>query len=534
MKKILIALLLLLSLTLVACNEKTPVGTEAPKTEEKTPVGTEAPKTEEKTPAATQTPEATKPEVTPTPEPEYPSSIDILKDNVAVEELDVLVGDSFQLSVSGLENTEVSWSSSNESVLTVDNFGNVAVLKKGTVIIEVTVEGHPYLNDSIFVTAGNKVEQVGVGTGLNKDNPIFLGNEGEDEPIEIYFLEMQHIYADSIFIKKGNVEVLIDAGWEYDGLYIDTVLTQYCADDRLDLFMVSHSDGDHVDGIANALKNVENISMMVDYGGAGSGNVLLTRNKYKEKGMIYHSAYDSVNELNGAASRYYLTEDFYVDILDTGEYITSNETTASNPHSLAVIFYYKNFSFFTAGDITSSSEASLLKNEDLPEVTLYKASHHGSHGSNSQELLDTLNPKAVAISAARANQYNAEPGAPQSGRTYNLNGASGHPAAEAIERIYKAPNISQNLNVYWNAVNGTMKFTSYGKNDFIFTGSTPIKGYYDLTLTGGAAVWNEELQDFENRVTGEENFKLHESKVFQFRDYVKYLPAWAQKEYFGA
>ena len=138
----------------------------------------------------------------------------------------------------------------------------------------------------------------------------------------------------------------------------------------------------------------------------------------------------------------------------------------------------------------------------------------------------------MAISAARANQYQATPGKPQASNTYNLNGASGHPAAAAIERIYKAPNISQNLNVYWNAVNGTMKFTSYGEDDFTFQGSATMKGYYDLTLTGGNPVWNEALGDFENKVTGEENFRLHETKVFEFRDYIQYLPEWAKKEYF--
>ena len=29
-----------------------------------------------------------------------------------------------------------------------------------------------------------------------------------------------------------------------------------------------------------------------------------------------------------------------------------------------------------------------MRNETLPEVTLYKASHHGSNGSSSQELLE--------------------------------------------------------------------------------------------------------------------------------------------------
>lgn len=455
--------------------------------------------------------------------------IEIMKDNVLIEELDVIVGDSFNLSTNLSSTSDLVWTSSNKQVVTVDMNGNVDVLSKGQVVLSVTVKDTPYITDSIYVSSSNKVEQTGVGSGT-KDDPIFLGNEGEDEPIEVYFLEMQHIYADSIFIKKGNVEVLIDAGWQYDGNYVNTVLTQYCADDRLDLFMVSHSDGDHIDGIANALKNVDNISLMIDYGGVGTGNVLATRKKYTAKDMIYHSAFDCINNLNGATSRYYLTEEFYFDILNTGNYLAPTGTSASNPYSVAVIFYYKNFSFFTAGDITTDTEEKLLVNEDLPEVTLYKASHHGSHGSNSQELLDTLNPKAVAISAARANQYQDTPGAPQKDKTYNLNAASGHPAAAAIERIYKAPNISQNLNVYWNAVNGTMKFTSYGENDFIFTGSKTMKGYYDLSLTNGKPVWNDELNDFENKISGEENYKLHETRVFQFRGYTKYLPQWAQNE----
>lgn len=462
------------------------------------------------------------------------NSIEITKNAVAIDELDVVVGETSAVSATlndGL-NASIVWQSSNPEIVSVDKYGNLTVNKKGEVVISAYVASYPYLTDSIYVSAGEKVEQLGVGTGKTPEDPIFIGNEGEDEPLEIYFIEMQHIYADSIFIKKGNVEILIDSGYEYDGEFVNKVLTQYCTDDRLDVLMASHSDGDHIDGMKVALSTVKNISLMVDYGGSGSGNILAARNKYIPLGMKYYSAYDSVNGLNGASKIYYLTDEFYFEVLNTGQYITSNEGSAGNGESLAVIFYYKDFTFFTAGDITTATEAQLLRNEALPEVTLYKASHHGSHGSNSQELLDTLNPKAVAISAARANQYQATPGKPQATNTYNLNGASGHPAAAAIERIYKAPNISKNLNVYWNAVNGTMKFTSYGEDDFTFQGSATMKGYYDLTLTGGNPVWNAELQDFENKVTGEENFRLHETKVFVFRDYIQYLPDWAKKEYF--
>ena len=88
------------------------------------------------------------------------------------------------------------------------------------------------------------------------------------------------------------------------------------------------------------------------------------------------------------------------------------------------------------------------------------------------------------------------------------------------------------IDAFWNAVNGTMKFTSEGDDDFTFQGSATMKGYYDLTLTDGVPVWDDSINDFKNKVTGEENKKLHETKVFQFRNYVPLLPQWAQDEYF--
>ena len=193
-------------------------------------------------------------------------SIEIYKETVNVDELDVYVGDEFTLKtqINNDLKAEVTWESSNPSVISVDSQGNVKALKSGNVVITVSVKNSPFITDSIYVNATEKIQQLGVGSGFSKDDPIFIGNEGEDEPLEIYFIEMQQIYGDSLFIKKGNVEILIDAGYEYDGKFVDKVVTQYCTDGRLDLLMATHSDGDHIDGMANALKNVDRISLMVD------------------------------------------------------------------------------------------------------------------------------------------------------------------------------------------------------------------------------------------------------------------------------
>ena len=108
----------------------------------------------------------------------------ITKDSVVVEEIEVLVGDTFQLDlqINGNAGSKINWESSNPEILSIDDEGNVTVKDNGKVVVTAEVNGIPYVNDCIFVTANNKVEQLGVGSGLTKDDPIFLGNEGEDEP----------------------------------------------------------------------------------------------------------------------------------------------------------------------------------------------------------------------------------------------------------------------------------------------------------------------------------------------------------------
>lgn len=183
------------------------------------------------------------------------TAIDIVKEGQTIDELNVLVGDTFTLDVVATPeaSVEILWESSNPELVTISSSGSVDVKKAGTSVITATSVKYPYISDSIYIVSKRKVEQLGVGSGLTPEDPIFLGNEGEDEPIEVYFIEMQHIYADSIFIKKGNVEILIDAGYEYDGTFVNQLLMEKVADRRLDAFMVSHSDGDHIDGIAKAL-----------------------------------------------------------------------------------------------------------------------------------------------------------------------------------------------------------------------------------------------------------------------------------------
>ena len=335
-------------------------------------------------------------------------------------------------------------------------------------------------------------------------------------PLEIYVLEMCGIYGDSIYLKQGNVDILIDAGWDTDGAYVRDFVDEYCKDGVLDLLVATHPHGDHVGGMATALTNVETIANIIDYGTfastpTSSENGLaayeILKKEYIENGTKYTSAYAAVN---GGQKVLSFNEDFSVEVLNTGNYYTSGVATTADPngHSVSLLFKYKDFTFLTQGDANDDQETGLLANEDLPEVTMYKASHHASNGSNSRPFLDKINPKEVVISASRALSYNN-----RTDTSVNKEGTSGHPSDDAVGRIYATKNIKENLNVYWNMYAGTMKFETNGADE-----AAPLEGFGPERLG-----YYEKVNGEYVKVTGEENKKFHETKVFKARGYDKYL-----------
>ena len=68
------------------------------------------------------------------------------------------------------------------------------------------------------------------------------------------------------------------------------------------------------------------------------------------------------------------------------------------------------------GDRSDFGERMLMRNAQLPDVDLLIAGHHGSKHSTSEELLRTVRPETVIISAGDGNRY-------------------GHPHEELLQRL---------------------------------------------------------------------------------------------------
>ena len=311
------------------------------------------------------------------------------------------------------------------------------------------------------------------------------------EVLDTYVFEMLDEYSDSIFLKSGNFEMLIDTGEYVDGPSIRNMISTYCTDGILDVLIMTHHHGDHVNGFKNgALDGVQNINLIIDYGYVSYQTYY--ESKREAFNNDYYCAYDCINGLYGASKKYIISDDLSFEILDTGQYLPRESEIADtdNANDFSVVFRldFKNNSYLYTGDIAGDYyEKNLTEKENVKNITVYKAAHHGavSYKSNTQSFLNFVNPQICVVSAA----LTADP----------IN--QWHPTKEFVRRVLNTPNISKNKNLYYNGTMGTIHISDNG---------------IDLpTVTGFGA--KKQYKYNGSFVTGENNLKFVDTKLYLLR-----------------
>lgn len=363
-------------------------------------------------------------------------------------------------------------------------------LKKG---ISSAIKTIVFLSDSLeFYDKTQEIESK-LENLVNTDFKVNTGNI-----LDTYVIEMVYQYGDSIYIKSGDFDMLIDAGQKEDGPNINKLLLSYCDDKKLDVLIGTHGHGDHLGGFSNgALNNINSVGLIIDYGYADGGNSKTyesIRDSYVKLGAKYYSAYDCVNYTNGGQKKYKFSDDLSLEVLNTNQYAKTGSKATSdneNDYSVVVKLQFKNHSYLFSGDISGDElifEESLMK-EDIENITVYKAAHHGSstHNTNSKRFLEFINPEICLISAAIVDSFNPF--------------ANDHPSKIFLSRLYELNKISSSRNVYFNGTMGTIHLVDNGINNIGVTGFGATKGYY----YNGA------------KVTGENSYKLDSTIFYQKR-----------------
>ena len=225
--------------------------------------------------------------------------------------------------------------------------------------------------------------------------------------LSIHFMELGNKYTgDSIYIQAGDVDILIDAGSRASSAdRISEYIDQYCTDGVLEYVIATHADQDHIAGFAGteqypSIFERYECEVIIDF--ALTDKTTETYQKYVAQrdaevaaGARHYTALQCWNETDGAKRVYELSRGVEMEILYN--YFYENRSEDENNYSVCLMFNQGDKHFLFTGDLEEEGEEYLVRKNDLPEVELFKAGHHGSKTSSNDCLLSVIKPKIVCV-----------------------------------------------------------------------------------------------------------------------------------------
>ena len=264
--------------------------------------------------------------------------------------------------------------------------------------------------------------------------------------LSIHFLELGNKYAgDCIYIKANDQDILIDAGSrQSSSTAIINYVNKYCEDKTLEYLVATHAHQDHIaafpsSGDRPGIFEAYTVKTIIDFGEASKFGTVGGNNTPSGVYTKYVQARE--NEITTESATHIPVSDWktkdnpeITTVFQLGDGITmtilynhfySNKATDENDYSVCLLFTQGSTNVLLTGDLEKEGEELLIQNNQLPKCALFKAGHHGSKSSSSEELLEVIEPKNVVFTCvAGATEY-----------TTNLDNV--FPTKEALTRIAK-------------------------------------------------------------------------------------------------
>ena len=277
------------------------------------------------------------------------------------------------------------------------------------ILIVVTIQGN------LFDNVSNATASINDSTKSDKIDAKVKEN------FSVSFIDVGQ--ADSVLIRNGNYNMLIDAGNNEDGEKLVNYFKSLGIEEFTYVF-ATHPHEDHIGGMDDIINNfkIDNYYM---------SNKLSTTKTFM----------DVLDALDGRNLKY--TVPNKGDTLKFGDanikviYPGDDKSNINDSSIVLKITYGKN-SFLLTGDATSNVERKIY-NEDIKSDVL-KVAHHGSSYSSTDVFLDKVKPYYAVISVGKNNIYN-------------------HPSNKTLEKLNK-----RNIKVYRTDLDGTIVFISDGDN----------------------------------------------------------------------
>lgn len=276
----------------------------------------------------------------------------------------------------------VTWASSNETLLTSNGILLKSLETSQKVTLTATIK---YLDITVTQTY-----------------EITIKGSSVSDPIEIHFIDLGQIglsdCGESIYIKYNDIDVLIDAGDQFESTKyaVSKEINEYSNDKVLDYVIATHPDSDHIGNMAAVFEGFQ-VNNLIKFHGDH------TTKKYENMKKAYEAEpdckvldiYDDI--FNGSESEFiYLSNEIYIEFIDTGYYLNEESNGKSIVFVLAV---YDTKVLFTGDADSQSSHPNLEVDymEKVGDIDILKVVHHGTKEGTEKEFLEVVDPEVAII-----------------------------------------------------------------------------------------------------------------------------------------
>ena len=211
---------------------------------------------------------------------------------------------------------------------------------------------------------------------------------GETDEMKVHFIDVGQ--GDSTLITCGGHAMLIDAGDDTKGTAIQNYLKKQKAE-KLDYLILTHPDSDHIGGAPVIITKFE------------IGKVFMS--DYEKDNKTYRKLIQALDNRNlkyetpETGARYPLGTAEIEILAPNGEYDNPNDS------SIALLVKNGGSSFLFTGDAGEEAERDILDTGIDISADVYKAGHHGSKYSTSEEFFKAVDPACAVISCGEDNAY---------------------------------------------------------------------------------------------------------------------------------
>ena len=205
-----------------------------------------------------------------------------------------------------------------------------------------------------------------------------------------------------IVITTGNMTAVIDCG-SSSGEDAGKIAADYLHSrgiNTIDLLILTHYHADHVNGVSDLISEIETTAYLLppqeDYTTYDDEIISIAQ---RTDGQVVFID----DKISADMGKTQITAFPAVDV------------SGVNESCCSVLCSNDNYDILITGDMPDFCERILMSYASLPDLEVFVAGHHGSAGSSSTDLLESLSPEIAVVSVGK-NNY-------------------GHPAEETLERF---------------------------------------------------------------------------------------------------